>query len=198
MVGDMSDTKTDLVKFEKEIRPLTGGELLHAPADQFSPAEAVAAYAIVKHIEDSVKSRRSELRTRVLEDKAVISNGKETASGGTTTNVRGNKVQRRKSTKKFADENRIRAVLAQKGLDESAGFDSKKVTVTQQVVNPSKLINLFETGVITKEEMESFHKESWTLIVQPSEQISSLLEAADERANEERKLLDFSNAPSDL
>ena len=197
MVGAMSDTKTDLVKFEEEIRPLSGGELLHAPADQFSPAEAVAAFAIVKHIEDTVKSRKGELRKRILDDKAIISSGKETASGGTTTNVRGNKVQRKKTLKRFANEAKIRQILAMKGLGEDAAFDSQKVTTIQQVVNPSKIQHLVDTGVLTEEEVNEFHKEQWTLIVQPSERIAMLLESADERASEERKLLDFSNPPGD-
>jgi hypothetical protein len=194
----MSDNKTDLVKFEEEIRPLSGGELLHAPADQFSSAEAVAAFAIVKHIQDSVKTRREELRQRILSDQAIIDHGKKTPSGGTSTNVRGNKVQRRRSVKKFENLARMRQVLTDKGLAESAIFDEVKRTVIDKVVNPSKIQHLFDTGVLTAEEVESFHKEQWTLIVNPSSQISNLLEAADERANEERKLLDFNNPPDEF
>ena len=194
----MSDTETELVKFEEEISPLSGGELLHAPADQFSSAEAVAAYSFIQHIEKVVGARRKELRTRILKDAAIIEAGKVTDAGGTSTNVRGTKVQRRKSTKMFADESKIRAVLAAKGLDESAVFDDKKVTLIQKVVNPSKIAHLFETGVFTEKEVESFHKVSWTLVVTPSSKISNMLEAADERAQSERKLLDFANPPNDL
>ena len=186
-----------LTKFHEEITPLSGGELLHAPADQLSSAEAVTAFAVVKHIESAVKERRTELRKRVLNDPAIITSGKSTPSGGTTTSVVGSKVQRKKSVKKFAKESQIRQVMAAKGIAEEQIFDSKRVTYIEQVVNPSKIQHLLEIGVLSQAEVDSFHSETWTLVVTPSEKISKLLEVADERASEQRKLLDFSNPPED-
>jgi len=162
---------TAVEHFEKEVRPLSGGELLHAPARDLSPEEAVAAFAIMAHLENVVKARKGELRRRILEDPKIIDNGKGTPSGGTTTSISGNSVQRRRVVKKFANEDRIRQTLAKKSLGVEAVFDSKKVTTVETVVNPSKVQYLLDTGVFSAKDVESFHKEQWSLVVQPSERL---------------------------
>lgn len=185
-----------LVRFESEIRPLAGGDILHAPADSLTLQEAVEAYAIVKFLADRVETRRQEIRERLLSDDELIETGQPTKSGGSKTRVNGNKVTRKRTLRRFADVSRIRQVLAEKGLEESEVFDEKIETKVTKVVNPSKLSRLVELGKLSDKDLESFHKEVWSLTVDASEDLEEILEIADQRASMRRQLLDF-NADTD-
>lgn len=185
----MADKKNDLKKWEPEFRPLASGEILHAPPDSLAPGEAVEAYAVVKWLADTTEKRREELRKRVLSDPKIIEHGKKTDSGGTVTSVRGNKVQRRRQVARFGNLSRIRQLLHAKGLEEKEVFDTVVVREEKQVVNPSKIERLVSLGQFTDEEIDSMHQEKWILVVDPSDSIKSLLEEADNRASEQRKVL---------
>lgn len=185
----MADKKTDLQKWDSEWRPLASGEILHAPPEELSSGEAVEAFAIVKWVGELASKRKEELRLKILEDEDIISSGKPTPKGGTVTSVRGNKVQRRKTVKHFANLSRIREVLQAKGIPEEKVFDTVVRRVEDKVLNPSKMENLANLGVLSPEDLESMHVVQWTLVVDPSDRIQSVLEQAEDRASAQRNTL---------
>lgn len=175
----MADNK--LVKFESEIQSLTGGDILHAEIATLSKEETVQAYAIVKYLEDRLKARRTELRDRIVEDPEISAAGKTTASGGSSGKVAGHKVVRKKQTKRFKNASKIRQVMEERGLSESDIFDQVPRTVVDNVVNPSKIEKLVETGRLTEEDVNSFHVIQWTVVVSPSDALEVLLESSDSK-----------------
>lgn len=185
----MSDDNK-LVKFKEEIRALASGDILHTSPEDLSPLEAVEAYAIVKSLTDTLETRRVALRDRILEDKKIIDAGKATKTGGTKTSVRDHSVTRSKTTKRFANAERLAELVAAKGIEESRVYDDKTVVKVVKTINPSKIEKLVEVGSLTEEEVESCHKYSWTLVIKPSQELKLILDRANQEA-ESRGLLAF-------
>ena len=168
-----------LEKFEEEVRPLTGGDILRAPVEELNPSEVVEAYAIVKFLGDKVEGRRTELRKRIVEDEVIANAGKKTPSGGSSATIAGHKLQRKKTVKRFQNQSKIRQVMQERGLKESDVFDETQEIIIKKAVNPSKVERLVETGKLSSEEVESFHVVQWTVVVSASESLEALLEQAD-------------------
>jgi hypothetical protein len=185
----MSDN-TKLVKFEEEIRALASGDILHTPPEELSPLEAVEAFAIVKSLKDTLEARREALRDRILKDEKIISAGEATKTGGTKTKVRGHSVTRSKTSKKFANAERLAELVEAKGIEESRVYDDKTVVKIVKTINPSKIKKLVEIGCLTEEEVESCHKYTWTLVIKPSQELNLILERSN-RETESRGLLAF-------
>jgi hypothetical protein len=189
----MSDD-TKLVKFEEEIKELASGDILHTPPSQLSPLEAVEAYAIVKSLKDALEARRISLRLRLLDDQKIIAAGKSTKTGGTKTQVRDHSVSRNRTTKRFANTDRVAELVAEKAIAEDRVYDDKTVVTIKKVVNPSKIEKLVEVGCLTDEEVESCHKYTWALVIKPSRELKLILDKAQEREAEDTEshgLLDF-------
>jgi hypothetical protein len=182
--------KNDLTKYEPEIRPFTGGDILHKPASEFSPGEAVLAYTVVQYIEKRAKARKEELKPRIMEDDAIIDHSTPTAGGGTVTDVRGSRVTRVKTLKRFANTDRLKELLEEKGIDLKEAFDEKRVVTTEMVVNPSKIEQLYDLGKFTAEEVEECHKTTWGLRIKAAKDITRLLESSeDDNKVRDRKML---------
>lgn len=170
-----------LVRFESEIRPLAGGSVLHTPVDEFTVPEVVEAYAVVKFLEDKVGERRKALRERILRDDVILKNAKPSKTGGGSTKIGGHKVTRKKATSYYANVDKIRQVLMDKGMTEDEVFDDKIITSVVKVVNVSKMERLVSLGKLSAEEVEAFHKVTWTVIVDPSDDLEQILESAERR-----------------
>lgn len=174
--------KNDLSKYTPEIAPFAGGDILHKDPMEFSPGEAVLAYAVCQYIEKRAKDRKVELKPRIMNAEAIIDHGTKTAGGGTTTNVRGSTVTRVKKVVKFKDVDKLKALLKERGLEDTEAFDEKRVVTRTLTVNPSKIANLVELGHLTEEEVESLHATDWQLRIKAAKDITKLLEATEEKA----------------
>lgn len=194
----MSGKRTDIEKWDAEWRPLAGGEILHAPPEDLSAGEAVEAFAIVKWVGELAAKRQAELRLKILDSEEIISAGKSTPKGGTVSSVRGNKVQRRKTVKHFGNVSRVKEVLQAKGISEDKVFDTVVKRVEEKVLNPSKIENLVNLGVLSKDDLEGMHVVQWTLVVDPSERIQAILEQAEDRASVQRATLFAKKEDDDL
>jgi hypothetical protein len=182
--------KNDLTKYEPEIRPFAGGDILHKPASEFSPGEAVLAYTVVQFIEKRAKARKDELKPRIMDDESIIDHSTPTAGGGTMTDVRGSRVTRVKTLKRFQNVDRLKEILEEKGLSIKDAFDEKRIVTTELVVNPSKIEQLHDLGKLTSEEVEECHKEVWSLRVKAAKDITRLLESTEAEGEvRDRKVL---------
>ncbi len=182
--------KNDLSKYEPEIRPFAGGDILHKPASEFSPGEAVLAYTVVQFIEKRAKARKDELKPRILDDATIIDHSTPTAGGGSVTDVRGSRVTRVKTIKRFENTDRLKELLEEKGLSTKDAFDEKRVITTELVVNPSKIDQLYDLGKFTSEEIAECHKTTWSLRIKAAKDITRLLESTEEEGSvRDRKLL---------
>jgi hypothetical protein len=187
----MSDD-TKLVKFEEEFSRLAKGDILLTPPEDLTSLEAVEAFAIVKHLAETLESRRKQLRERLLNDKAVIDAGQPTKTGGTKTKVKLHTVSRTKTTKRFANADRLAELVEKNEIEESRVYDDKTVVIIKKTINPSKIKKLVEVGCLTEAEVESCHKYTWTLKVKPSTELQQILEETNKSA-ESRGLLAFDN-----
>jgi hypothetical protein len=186
----MSNESTDLVRFDDEVRPFVRGDILHTPVARLPVEAAVKAFAIIKHIGEILEKRRKELRAHLLEEKSILKHAEAVGKGGSTkTMVEGNKVNRKRTEKKLANVKALKELLKKKSIPESEVFDTVTKTVTETVVNPSKLEALVETGRLSKEDVQGCHTIQWTFTVNPSAEVKDLLEEFDRRNLEVRQAL---------
>lgn len=186
----MSDEKTDLAKFDSEVRPLVRGDILHTPPDHMPVEAAVKAFAIVKHVGEKLEERRKELREHLLDNKSILKQAEKVGKGGSTkTTVEGNKVNRKRTEKPLANFKKLREILEAKSIPESEVFDEITETVVKTVVNPSKVDALVQTGRLTEEDVKACNVITWTFTVSPSAEVKDLLEEFDRRNLEVRRAL---------
>jgi hypothetical protein len=103
--------------------------------------------------------------------------------------VDGNKVNRKRTEKKLANTKKLKQILAAKSIPEEEVFDTVTRTITETVVNPSKIDALVETGRLTADEVKSCNVIQWTFTVNPSAEVKDLLEEFDRRNLEVRRAL---------
>ena len=182
--------KTDLTKFNAEVRPLVRGDILHAPVDGLPVEAAVEAFAIVKHVGKKLEERQKELRAHLIDNKEVLKTAVPVGEGGSTkTMVSGNNVTRKRTEKKLANVKKLREILQAKSIPESEVFTTTTETITTTVVDPSKLDALVQTGRLTEDDMKACHVIQWALTVQASAKVKDLLEEFDRRNLEVRKAI---------
>jgi hypothetical protein len=164
--------KTTSSLVESEVRPLSSGEVLHADIDKMSMAERITSIAIVKWMIAKLTDRSKSLNERLKEDTRQVGSANEKGhvrfshpQAGVCT------VEKRVS--KTADEDELKTLLLMNKLDPSSVYDVKPV----QVLNTSKLNQLVELGKLKKTDVEKLYKVTFALTVDPSEVLSSQLEA---------------------
>ena len=186
----MSEGKTDLAKFDSEVRPLVRGDIFHMPPDQLPVEASVKAFAIIKYIVEKLEERRKELRAHLLENTSILKHAEAVGKGGSTkTMVEGNKVNRKRTEKHLANIKKLKEILEKKNIPEQEVFDTVTRTITETVVNPSKIDALVQTGRLTEAEVKACNVVTWTFTVNPSAEVKDLLEEFDRRNLEVRRAL---------
>lgn len=162
----------DGVAWLKEVRPLVSGYALHAPVKEMPITHVVQAWAVLDFLEKRVKDRKAELRLRLLDE--AEDNGKPTDKGGQRLFIDGSTVLREKRVSKTPAEDVVDRLLEEGSLEREAAYDERTV----EVLNPSKLRLLVESGAMDEDELEEAKKISWALKVFPSTELQEVLGVA--------------------
>ncbi len=158
-----------------EVRPLTSGEVMHAPVEKLSLGERVEAFAILQWMEKKLEERKAALRERLLADAEQV--GKPNEKGGFKISHEGCAVTKEARTSKSPNDGELRALLTEASIGAEQVFD--KVMVEQ--FNPSKLEQLVSLGKLDAEAVKALYKVTYALKVSPSESIELLLEEATQK-----------------
>ncbi len=164
---------------ESEVRPLSGGEVMHAEIEALSVEQRIEAYAVIQWMEKRLAERKKILNTRMKTD--VESVGLLTEKGHRRFEHHGSVCTVEKRVAKIPDENELNMLVAMKSLDEKQVYDQQIL----KVANPSKINALVAVGKLTQEEADKLYKVTYALTVDPSEEITRVLtEAAHQFASE--------------
>lgn len=122
----------------------------------------------IKDAQDSLADLQKTLKTRVVDDADLKALSKSTKSGGfTAKSDRNNVVQVKGSLKRFAEVDKLFALMEERDIAEDQVFDEKVTTKIERVLNVSKIQRLVELGFLSEEEVETFHKKGWTVTIKP-------------------------------
>lgn len=131
---------------------------------------AVAAWAMLTALEDTIAHRKSQYRTELL--MRAERDGVMTDKGGNRLWTDDSEIIREKRQDKLPAETDFRLLLATKGIPFSEAFDEVK---TLQM-NPSKVDYLVQTGRVAQDEVDELRKTSFALKVKQSELLEKVLE----------------------
>jgi hypothetical protein len=157
---------------ENEVRPLSGGDVLHEVIEKLSVEDRLTAYCIIQFMQDKLAKRRELMNARLKADVKQV--GTTNDKGHMRFEHNGTVATVEKRVGKMPDEEGLRALMEKAGLEESDVFD--KVTSLQ--LNPSKVENLIELGKLKRADVEVLCKTTFALTVDPSEHISKVLTEA--------------------
>lgn len=153
------------------ISSLAENRLFSAPVDDLTDEEAAGAAAVLKFMDDLVKSRHSQIRDRLLERVEDI--GEEYKDGSYVADVNGIEVRKTKNQGKLPDEKVVKNLLNENGLSLTEAFDEVK----KWEMNPSKVDHLVDGGKIPKKEVEKSKKVTYSLKVNPSGSLKGFIDA---------------------
>jgi hypothetical protein len=163
----------------RELSPLGQGNVLHSDPKEISTSNAVLSYAILNFLDKRVEERKKVLKAVLMP--LAETRGIENDKGHRELEVGQEKIIRERKQSAGPNEDKLKTLLATKGIDMSEVYDEVKTVV----LNPSKLEFLVSVGKLDKEEVEALRDESFSLKVVEGPELKALLKAACEQEVEE-------------
>lgn len=144
-----------------EVIAFLEGAFMTSDIDSMDIEEATFSYAAIKALSDALEEKKKLLRERLLNDPEAA----EDLSSSSSKVIGRHKLSRTLSLKRYTDMDKLRQLLKEKEISETAVVDTIVKPTIKKVINPSKIEKLVEVGSFTEEEAESLHKKQWSLRV---------------------------------
>jgi hypothetical protein len=160
---------------DREVRPLLSGEAMHCEPDADKMAVTVVAWKMLDQVEKAAKAKKEKLRVALLKWAEKL--GSPTEKGGQHLHLAGHDIIREKRVAATPDDSQLKMLMMGKKMPVTDLYDEVKT----YVFNPSKLQNLIDRGVFTKEEVaaiQGMHEVSWALRVEANTELNLMLEGA--------------------
>lgn len=154
----------------KEARPVLRGSAVTIPIEDLSVAEAADAWQMLDLLSQQIDSRKKQLREVLLS--AAERDGQPTKKGGQQLDLNGAKIERQRRLASVPDQDKMLALLSQRGINISDVYDEVKALV----FNPSKVTFLHDTGKLSAEEVDAFKAVTHALRVYKSDEWQGLFE----------------------
>jgi hypothetical protein len=132
------------------IETLSTSKVVSAPLDSLSLPEKVQAHVLLSAVESVAKERKDAIRDVLL--KEAKDGGDKNDKGHYKVVVEGSTVSNERRVGKEPNPEKLKALLAAKGIPEKTVFSTR--TVVESFIDPSKLDALVSTGKLSKEEIE--------------------------------------------
>lgn len=161
-----------MVLAEKEIRPLSSAEILHADLDKLSVTDRKIAYCFLQHIIATATARKEELNLKIKED--VRTTGVANDKGHVRQDDAGTVATVEKRVAKTPDEKELKKLLEANKINPDSVYDD----VTIQQLNLSKVNDLVDKGKLKQADVDKLFKTTYALTVDPSYTLKTLLEEA--------------------
>lgn len=166
-----------------ELDPLAGGEILTKPVGEMTVPERAQAHAILNFLSKRIEARMKNLREPLLEDAKKHGEDVKGTDGKPTGSkklyIEGHTVYDKKSVGKEPDYQKMTDLLTEKKLDVEQAYDK----VPTYVYNPSKVQTLIMNGHLKEKEVEDLKKVTHALVIEPSPELSAMLEEAAKAAS---------------
>jgi myosin heavy subunit len=170
-----NEPKSEIVP---EIRALTMGRIFRDPPLELSVKEQVLVHALLKFLEDQVKSRQKVIKDPLIS--IAESQGSSTESGKSKQlEVDGSKVTCEYRTSSLPEEKAFRVLLAQKNIPLEEAFTEVK---TLQM-DPSKIEYLVQTGKVTEQEVSALKSQTKALRIYPSKALEETIDRLEKLAS---------------
>lgn len=147
------------------------GVLFDFPEGDLDTHECAAVFLILKHLGEALlQPRMAELRERLLA--AAQTEGESTKGGGQKLLMEGNVIIREKRAFKRPEEDKVKALLREKGLALTEAFNEVKTLE----LDAGKIDSLVDTGKLRQEDVQAcFKVPSYALKVLPSPHMTAVL-----------------------
>lgn len=155
--------------------------------DGEEPAERIlSSFIVLKALQKKIEDRLEAFKPYLHE--AAENLGKDTEKGGQLWEIGGNSLLREKRVDTEPDNDLLRALLKERGIEVTDCFDTKQ----ELILNQSKLQLKIDLGKVAAEDVEKLKKVGWALKPSAGPKLKKTLEsifkkAKPKKAERERK-----------